>query len=119
VTRNFLLAICLLASACGRGDEDVSSIQFDQEVTLVTKISSSGGALGNETYRLFYHHKEEERLFFEGVNPGEFSLKKLGPNKIQVTFCNGSVSLAQPIFLGPPRWELIQLDLKLACENPS
>lgn len=115
VTRKLLLAICLLTSACGRNDDEVRSIQFDREVTLITRISGSGGALGEETYSLSYRYKGEERPFFEGMNPKDFNLTKIGPNKIAVRFCDGTVHLAQPIFPGPPYKELIHLDLNLAC----
>ena len=113
--RNILLAICLATLGCGRNDEEVQLIQFSREVTLITKINGSGGALGEESYRIYYRHNGQDIIFFEGVNPKDFSLKKISVNKIAVRFCDGTVRLAQPIFLGPPYKELVHLELDLAC----
>ena len=115
MNRRILLAICFLTSSCGRDNDEAKLLQFDREITIVTRISSSGGALGEEIYRLSYRYKGEEKIFFEGMNPKDFNLKKAGPNKIAVRFCDGTVSLAQPIFPGPLYKELIHLDLNLAC----
>ena len=82
---------------------------------LISRISDSGGALGETTYSLSYRYNGAEKPFFEGVNPDDFKLTKLSSNRLEVRFCDGTVHLAQPIFPGPHYKELIHLDLKLAC----
>jgi len=114
VNKKILLAISFMVSSCGRDDE-VTLIHFDQDIAIITRISGSGGALSDETYRLFYRYKGKEKAFFEGTNPKSFNLTKTSPNKITVKFCDGNVHFAQPIFPGPQYKVLIHLDLDMAC----
>jgi len=117
MTKKLMLSICLLLSSCGQDNEELQSVRFDRNITIITRISGSGGTLGDERYRVSYVYKGQESSFFEGVNPKTFSLKKASSNKIRVKFCDGTVRLAQPIFLGPPYKGLIHLGLDLDCQD--
>lgn len=104
----------VILSSCSADPGIERLYRFDENVVIVARISGAGGALGNETYRVSYRHDGEETRFFEGVNPRAFAVSKEG-NTVAIRFCDGSVSLAQPIFIGPPENRLIPLDLQLAC----
>ena len=117
--RKILIISSLALGACSSDTGDVTALRFSDDVTLVTKISGAGGALGDETYRISYRYAGEEQLFFEGVNPHGFQITKAGDDAVEIRFCDGTVHLAQPIFLGPPRSKLIHLELNLGCQNRS
>lgn len=108
--------LALLLVGCGSNPGEVKIDRFDKDVELVTSISGSGGALGDETYRVSYRFNGKETRFFEGVNPHDFEVTT-GANMVSIKFCDGSVRLAQPIFLGPPRNQLVHLRLNLDCSD--
>jgi hypothetical protein len=116
--KHFIMTLCLIISACSTY-EHIQIIPFDDNIQIVVKNKGSGGALGNDTYQVFYRYRGEDRIFFEGRNPGEFKISKTGPNLIEIRFCDGTVHLAQPIFVAPPSpyKELIHLNLDLACRG--
>ena len=114
--RWLVITFFLLLSGCGSDDGEVKLTRFNDDITLITSISGSGGALGEEEYRVSYRYGGEERTFSEGVNPRGFQILKTAEDAITIKFCDGTVHLAQPIFLGPPRSELIHLELDLNCQ---
>ena len=111
-----LLIGTLLIGACSRESPQRTVLRYDDDVSIVTVIESSGGALGDETYRVSYRFQGKETRFFEGANPGSFSVRRIAEG-IAIRFCDGSVRLAQPIFLGPPRSKLLHLRLDLDCAD--
>lgn len=110
------LSAALFLIGCEGDREEVGIIQFDESVTIVSYVSSSGGALGDEEYEVAYRHKGRERTFFKGVNPRRFSVAKEA-GSVLVEFCLGKVNLAEPIFLEAPRSELIPLELAMDCSD--
>ncbi len=111
-------AFCILSATLGGCDHPTGSraLRFDEEVTVVARLSSSGGALGSETYRLSYEHGGESIEFFEGTNPRHFGVYKRGANQIAARFCDGNIHRAQPIFI-LSRKDLIHLHVELDCTN--
>ena len=110
------LLISLACSSCVAENGTTTFIKFDNEVNIATKISSSGGQLGDETYRISAVYRGNAKEFFRGTNPRKFTV---GVNKdnVEIVFCDGNVKLAQPIFLGPERPSLIRIDLKMYCHD--
>ena len=99
------------------GHEQVTWVEhkrYDQDVVLKLVITSSGGATGDETYRVSSIYRGEEMPFFEGADGDNFALQRWGKS-VAITFCDGRISRAQPIRLPKPRSDRIQLHLKLDC----
>lgn len=109
-----LLLIAVFAAGCSSTPSEVKTLRFDRDIVIVTSISSSGGALGDESYQVAYRYGGKETKFFEGVNPHGFAVRKDG-STVEVKFCDGTVSLAKPIFIGAPRSELIHVKINLEC----
>lgn len=107
-----LLAMCV--AGCSSTPSEVKTLRYDRDIVIVTSISGSGGALGDESYQVAYRYDGKETKFFEGVNPHGFGVRKVG-DTVEVRFCDGTVRLAQPIFLGAPRSELVHVKLNLDC----
>ena len=114
--RKYVILIALMISGCHSIPTQTQTIRFDNDVELITHIDGSGGALGEERYRVSYRFDDKVTLFFEGVNPSYFEVAKSN-NAVEIIFCNGTVSRAVPIYLGEPRGELIRLKLDMACED--
>ena len=106
----------LFISGCSSKTSDLKLLQYDRDIVIVTSIVGSGGALGDEDYQVSYRYDGEETRFFEGTNPHGFNITKI-KNSVSIRFCDGTVRLAQPIFLGSPRNELIHLKLDLDCPD--
>ncbi|MBX9797243.1 MAG: hypothetical protein K2Y03_10190 [Sphingomonas sp.] len=105
--------IALMAS-CNYNEEYDSSFNYDPEIKIVTTITNSGGALGEETYNVYYIYNNKKNKFFEGSNPNYFKIAKI-KQTIYIKFCDGSVSLIEPIFLEYPKNKLIHVGLDLDC----
>lgn len=115
MSTRLIIPVAVLLASCSADPGVERMYRFDDDLVIVARISGAGGALGNEIYRVSYKTDSgEQTRFFEGVNPRSFSISKTG-HAVTIKFCDGSVSLAQPIFIGPPQNRLIPLDLQLAC----
>ena len=109
-----MLLIAMFVAGCSSTPSEIKTLRYDRDVVIVTSISGSGGALGNESYQVAYRYERKETKIFEGVNPHGFGVRKSG-NTVEVRFCDGTVRLAQPIFLGAPRSKLVHVKLNLDC----
>ena len=114
------MALFFAAVLAGCSDVSSQSVKrFDHEVTIVTRISDSGGALGETTYRIAAEFGGESTSFFEGTNPKAFLVYKRGPAQLGVRFCDGNIRLAQPIFVPSGGGRLIHLHVELDCSQPT
>jgi hypothetical protein len=117
MTRLTLCVIISLSSAsCVSENDKVKFTKFDSEIDIATRIASSGGQLGDETYKISTVYRGETKEFFRGTNPRKFSVS-VNRDNVKIVFCDGNVKLAQPIFLGPEKPQLIHVDLITYCPN--
>lgn len=109
-----MLLLAAFVVGCSSAPSEVKILRYDRDIVIVTSISGSGGALGDESYQVAYRYDGKEIRFFEGVNPRGFGVRKIG-DAVEVKFCDGTVRLAQPIFIDAPRSELVHVRLNLDC----
>lgn len=112
--RYFIHMITIILTGCSR-ITGVDVFHFDNEVDIISKTESSGGALGDETFKIYYRYAGKKIKFFEGVNPREFHIKKINSKTLFIRFCDGTVYRAGPF--GPISENIIHLDLDLACNG--
>ncbi|WEK43186.1 MAG: hypothetical protein P0Y64_17970 [Candidatus Sphingomonas colombiensis] len=106
--------LAMFVVGCNSAPSEVKTLRYDRDIVIVTSISGPGGALGDESYQVSYRYNGNETKFFEGVNPHGFDVCKIG-DRVKVKFCDGTVRLAQPIFIGTPRSELVHVKPNLDC----
>ena len=80
---------------------------------MVLTVSSSGGALGDETYVASYLVDGETFEFFEGTNAQRFALRRNG-DVMKIFFCHGTVHKVEPIYLRKQE-KMIRMQLDMAC----
>ena len=114
--KNWLaVGLVFLGSACGSSTPQViEDIQYGPGLSLVARVTDSGGALGESEYSIYYRYNNDEVRFFQGSNPRRFDLD-VRDGIIDITFCDGNVDLAQPIFLPGGKSELIHINLIMTC----
>lgn len=110
-----LIAMVILSS-CSQNNTKKTSFRFDKVLVIETSITSRGGALGEEVYKINALYNEKKIKFFSGVNPRKFSVK-FKNNLVSIVFCDGRIDLAQPIYLPPPENRLIKVEVDLSCIN--
>ena len=81
-------------------------------------ITSSGGALGNESYTLRFKKGGKTQTFFRGVNFGEFAVAQKG-EKLAIHLCRGQIDHAEPIGVGGEDFDVVRLDLDWNCTDKS
>jgi len=79
---------------------------------VVLTVSSSGGALGDETYVASYLVDGET---FEGTNAQRFALRRNG-DVMKIFFCHGTVHKVEPIYLRKQE-KMIRMQLDMACDG--
>jgi hypothetical protein len=110
----YFIPISLALMSCNATETSKTVMKFDRDINIVTSISSYSSSMANEVYAISYRFHNEEVKFFEGENPRSFSISKKNKS-ISIKFCNGTIRLAEPIFVGNPRNEIIPLNLILDC----
>ena len=96
---------------------DEGRIRFNDELIISYRITSEGGALGQERYEAFALHGGKREKFFEGVSGSQFGLSKGAPDLILLRFCNGEVENLSLIG-STPHHGLIHVQPILYCPEP-
>lgn len=99
VTALILLLVVILAMIITRSTvTEEKKVRIDAQLVLSYRITSEGGALGNERYEIFAEHEGRRYKIFEGTNGQSFFIRRDKPDLIHVRFCNGQIDHVSAIF---------------------
>lgn len=94
-----LVAILILALLMTRSTVTVEKkLRIDEQLVLSYRITSEGGALGDERYEIFAEHEGRRNKVFEGTNGKKFLIQKSGPDLIHIRFCDGRIDHVSEIW---------------------
>ena len=106
-----------MTTGCSETVTHKEKIPFSKGVVDL-EVTSVGGALGDEQYKLTFDNGGNPQTFFRGSNFSEFHAGQRG-GKFAIQMCKGWIDRAEAIGVGrsEANFEIVRLDLDWNCKE--